>query len=164
MRKLAAVEEARSVMKQGMEWGMWRWLLEKQRVREIADRATAALDEADRKVKARWSDDLKRAYQDLVDHETSKRSRRKVSNSNSETVSIAPEVRFAAKTVKEADDEAERARLDAEDIFDEADRRLSTELARQGSRKALETYALRETAIRKAELAAQGKLGAAATG
>jgi len=156
MRKLAAVEEARAVMKQGMEWGLWRWLLEKQRVREIADRATAALDEADRKVKAKWSDDLKRAYQDLVDHETSKRSRRKASNSNPEAASIAAEVRLAAKMVREADDEAECARLDAEDTFDEAERRMSTELAREGSRKALETYDLREAAIRKAELAAQG--------
>jgi len=67
MRKLAAVEEARAVMTEGMEWGVWKWLLEKRRVQEIADRATAALHEADRKVKAAWSDELKTAYKELVE-------------------------------------------------------------------------------------------------
>ena len=51
MRKLAAVEEARAVMTEGMEWGVWKWLLEKRGVQEIADRATAALHEADRRSK-----------------------------------------------------------------------------------------------------------------
>lgn len=157
MRKLAAVEEARDVMRQGMDWGLWRWLLEKGRVREIADRATAALNEADRKVKATWSDELKRAYKELVDQPKAKRGRRPVNDPNTETADIAPEVRLAAKRVKEADDEAERTRLDAEDTFDEADRQMSTELAREGARKALETYDLREAAIRKAEMAAHGK-------
>ena len=55
--------------------------------------------------------------------------------------------------MKEADDTAETKRLDAEDTFDEAERRLSTEGARQGARKALETYDLHEAAIRKAEAA-----------
>jgi hypothetical protein len=157
MRKLAAVEEARAVMKEGTEWGLWRWLLEKGRVREIADRATAALDEADMHVKAGWSDDLKRAYQELVDQENRKRVRRQANDPSPETANIAPEVRLAAKRVKEADDEAERVRLDAEDTFDEAERRMSTELAREGARKALQTYDLRETAIRRAERVAHGK-------
>jgi hypothetical protein len=34
-------------------------LLEKKRVRQIADEARAALDEFEMKVKATWSDDLK---------------------------------------------------------------------------------------------------------
>ncbi len=45
MRKLPAVEEARAIMTEGTEWGVWRWLLEKKRVREIADKARAALDD-----------------------------------------------------------------------------------------------------------------------
>jgi hypothetical protein len=57
--------------------------------------------------------------------------------------------------VKEADDVAETKRLDAEDTFDEAERRLSTDMAREGARKALETYDLHEAAIRKAEAAAR---------
>jgi choline dehydrogenase-like flavoprotein len=61
MRKLEAVEEARAIMTQGKEWGVFKWLMEKRKVRGIADRATAALNDAEDKVKATWSDDLKRA-------------------------------------------------------------------------------------------------------
>ena len=147
MRKLAAVEEARAVMTEGMEWGVWKWLLEKGRVQEIADRATAALHEADRKVKAAWSDELKTAYKELVEQERPKRGRRQ--EKDPEGVNIAPE----AKKVKQAYDEGQRARVDAEDTFEEAERRMSTDLAREGARKALESYDLRERAIRKAESA-----------
>jgi hypothetical protein len=155
MRKLAEVEEARVVMTEGMEWGMWRWLLEKARVQEIADRATAALDEADRKVKAAWSDDLKRAYEELVDQEKTKRAHRQEIDPKTETSNIAAEVRLAAKGVKEAYDEGQRARVDAEDTFAEAEQRMSTDLAKEGARKALESYDLREHAIRNAEAAAR---------
>lgn len=155
MRKLAAVEEARAVMKEGMEWGMWRWLLEKGRVQEIADRATAALDEADRKVKATWSDDLKQAYKELVDQEKPKRVHRQEKDPKTETADIASEVRLTAKRVKEAYDEGQRARVDAEDTFEEAEQRMSTDLAKEGARKALESYDLREHALRKAEAAAR---------
>jgi hypothetical protein len=141
MRKLAAVEEARAVMTEGMEWGVWKWLLEKRRVQEIADRATAALHEADRKVKASWSDELKTAYKELVEQEKPKRGRRQ--EKDPEGVNIAPEVRLTAKKVKQAYDEGQRARVDAEDTFEEAERRMSTDLAREGARKALESYDLR---------------------
>ena len=33
MRKLSAVENARVVMTEGVEWGVWKWMLEKKRVR-----------------------------------------------------------------------------------------------------------------------------------
>ena len=151
MRKLAAVEEARAVMTEGMEWGLFRWLLEKGRVQEIGDRATAALTEADRKVKATWSDDLKRAYKELVDQEKPRRPRHP--EKGPESHDIAADVRLTAKKVKEAYDEGQRARVDAEDTFDEAERRLSTALARAGCRKALDSYDLRERAIRMAESA-----------
>jgi hypothetical protein len=59
----------RTIMTERTHWSVWRWLLEKERVREIADRATAALDEADKKIKATWSSDLKRAYKELVDQD-----------------------------------------------------------------------------------------------
>ena len=115
MRKLAAVEEARAVMTEGMEWGVWKWLLEKRGVQEIADRATAALHEADRKVKAAWSDELKTAYKELVEQEKPKRGRRQ--EKDPEGVDIAPEVRLMAKKVKQAYDEGQRARGDAEDTI-----------------------------------------------
>ncbi len=39
MRQLREVEEAKAVMREGMEWSVIRWLKEKKRVRKIADRA-----------------------------------------------------------------------------------------------------------------------------
>ena len=155
MRKLAAVEEARALMQEAMDWGLWRWLLEKAHVREVADRATAALDQADRRAKANWSDELKQAYQDLVRHHKPSPSTTKPHSPA--RLAISPAVRLAAKHIQQADDEAERARLDAEDTFDEAERRMSTDLAREGAGKALHTYDLREAAIRKSEAESQGE-------
>jgi hypothetical protein len=53
--------------------------------------------------------------------------------------------------MKEADDLAYRARMDAEKTFDDAEKQLSTSLAREGCRKAIESWDLHEKAIRKAE-------------
>ncbi len=63
----------------------------------------------------------------------------------------APEATLIAKKVKEADDEAYRARMDAEETFDQAEKQLSTSLAREGCRKAIHSWELHEKAIRKAE-------------
>jgi hypothetical protein len=63
----------------------------------------------------------------------------------------APEATLIAKKVKEADDEAYRARMDAEEAFDQAEKQLSTSLAREGCRKAIHSWELHEKAIRKAE-------------
>lgn len=155
MRKLAEVEEARAIMSAGMDWGVWKWLMEKKRVRGIADRATEALNNAEQKVKQGWAEELKIAYDALVDEEFSKGKKRK--GKNGATTAIDPKVLETARQVKEADDETERCRLDAEDTFDEAERRLSTAGAREGARKALATYDLHEKAIRKAEAAAKPK-------
>ncbi len=57
----------------------------------------------------------------------------------------------AVKRVLEALDEAERVRLDAEDIFDEADRRLSTSMACDGAKRAIEAWTMREEALKKAQ-------------
>jgi len=65
MQKLEAVEEAKVLMNEAKNWGVWRWLLEKRRVRAAADRAVDALGEAEKKVKAAWDDDLKKAYREL---------------------------------------------------------------------------------------------------
>jgi len=53
--------------------------------------------------------------------------------------------------VKEADDQAHHARMDAERTFDEAERRLSTSMAREGCKKAIHSWDLHEKAIRRAE-------------
>ena len=152
MRKLPAVEEARAIMAQGMEWGVWKWLMEKRRVRQIADLATAALDEAEQKVKGTWTEELTRAYDELVEEESSKGRRAK---SRPKGKAIDPEIKALAAQLKAAFDEKEACRLEAERIFDEAERRMSTQGARDGAARALDTYDLHEKAIRKAEAAAR---------
>ena len=58
MQKLIAVEEAKILMRQAKEWGVWRWLMEKK----SADNALDALGDLEKKVKASWNDDMKKAY------------------------------------------------------------------------------------------------------
>jgi hypothetical protein len=159
MRKLPAVEDARAIMTQGMEWGVWKWLLEKKRVRAIADEARAALDEFEMKVKAAWSDELKIAYNQLVSQDgNAKQARQKAKLGKKEQASkIDSQVMDAVRRVKVADDEAYNAHEDAEDVFAEAEKRMSTSGAREGARKALEAYDLHEAAIRKAEALARSK-------
>ena len=153
MRKLSAVETARSVMTEGMEWGVWKWLLEKKRVRGIADEARAALDALEKKVKATWSDDLKHAYNQLLSAGgNAKRSR---NNGRAGKISQSQELDDpllnAIRRVMQADDEAYDAHETAEEIFAEAEQHMSTNLAREGARKALVAYDLHEAAIRQAE-------------
>ena len=159
MRKLPAVEDARATMTEGTEWGVWKWLLEKKRVRGIADEARAALDEFEMKVKATWSDDLKIAYNHLVSQNgDAKQARQKAKlGKKEEAPKIDSRVMAAVKQVKQADDEAYNAHEDAEDIFAEGEKRMSASMARDGARKALEAYDLHEAAIRKAEALARPK-------
>ena len=159
MRKLPAVEEARAIMTEGMEWGVWKWLLEKKRVRGIADEARAALDEFEMKVKTTWSDDLKIAYNQLVSQNGDARQARQKAKlgKKEEAPKIDSQVMAAVKRVKEADDDAYNAHEDAEDAFAEAEKHMSTRGAREGARKALEAYDLHETAIRMAEALARPK-------
>jgi hypothetical protein len=46
MRKLNEVEEAKALKDEAKDWGVWKWLWEKSRVRAAADRAVDALTEA----------------------------------------------------------------------------------------------------------------------
>ena len=153
MKKLEAVEESRAIMTLGVEWGIFKWLMEKPKVRKIADRATEALNDAEDKVKATWSDDLKRAYNFLATQngDASK------GKTGAKAKDIDPEMLAIARRVFEADEETEIMRLDAEDTFAEGERKLSVGMARDGARKALATYDLHEKAIRKAEAAARPK-------
>ncbi len=133
MRKLIPVEEAKALMIEARDWSVWRWLLEKGKVRAAADRAVEALAELEKQVKAGWSDDVKKAA------------------ANGRLRSANPELMAALEKVKEADEAAEAARLDAEATFDEAERRLSVSMARDGTGKAIYSWELKEKAIRKAE-------------
>lgn len=141
MQKLTAVEEAKALMNEAKDWSVWHWLMEKGRVRATADKATDALSELEKNVKAGWSDDLKKAFRGL--------------SANGKSRGINPELRLALERIKEADDAAYTARMDAEETFDEAERRLSASMAREGAEKAIAAWELREKAIRRAEALAR---------
>jgi len=134
MRKLAPVEEAKVLFTEAQDWSVFRWLTEKKRVRRTADAATAALNEAEAAVKEAWSDALKKAFR-----------------ADGHARGIDPELKLAVQRLIEADADAENARLDAEDTFAAAEHHLSAAMAREGARKAIESYRLHEHAIRKAE-------------
>ena len=161
MRKLPAVEDARAIMTEGTSWGVWKWLTEKKRVRGLADQARAALDDLEMKVKLTWSDDLKIAYNHLVEENgTSKRTRAKAKAKDKNKPngsSTDPKTLSAVKAIKEADDDAYNAHEDAEDLFAEAEKKMSTSMAREAAGKALQAYDLHEAAIRKAEELAHSK-------
>jgi hypothetical protein len=159
MRKIPAVEEARTIMTNGMQWGVWKWLLEKRHVREAADHARAALDEAEKKIKAGWSDELKLAYNQLLSHNRNgKRARKNTAGKKeSSTEKTGAQLVETARSVMEADDEAYNAHEDAEDVFAEAEENMSTSMAREGARKALKAYDLHEAAIRKAEVLSRSR-------
>jgi len=162
MHKLIPVEEATALMNQAKDWSVWHWLLEKRRVRTAADRAVDALSDAEKGVKASWSDDLKKAYRGLEAqqaHENPRKASRRSEKPKEEAKKLDPQIEQALLKVKEADDEAENARLDAEDTFEEAERKLSASMAREGAVKAIHSWELRMKAIRKAEaLAKMGRL------
>lgn len=146
MQKLAEVEEAKALMNEAKDWGVWHWLTEKRRVRAAADQANDALGELEKKVKAGWDDDLKRAWS------TGTRA-----SANCKPGHLDPETTKVLDRIKEMDEEAEAARLDAEATFDEAERHLSTSMACEGAQKAIDAWVLREKAIRKAEAVGKKK-------
>ena len=159
MKKLTAVEDARAIMTEGMEWGVWKWLMEKKRVRGIADKARAALDEQEAHVKQGWPDEYKLAYNDLVAEDGGSKRPRKGSKSGKAATAVKTDLKIAAavKVVADADDEAYNAHEDAEDKFAEAERKMSTSGAREGARMALIAYDKHEAAIKKADALAKGK-------
>ena len=154
MQKLSEVEEAKALMIVAWEWSVWRWLMEKGKVRAAADRAVDALGALEKSVKAAWDDDLKRAYRELEAQTAfarNPRAKRQYEKAIEEAKSVDAKTKLAVQRVKEADDEATEARLDAESTFDEAERQLSAALARAGAQKAIDSWNLREKAIRRAE-------------
>ncbi len=154
MRKLTEVEEAKALMTEAVEWSVMKWLREKKRVRKAADRANDALDALEQEVKRSWSTELMAAYDELLSV-SSKAAAGRQPRSTKDPDSIPPEIRLAARQIKHADDQAYHAHMDAEDTFDEAERQLSTRLAREGCSKAIASWELHQAAIRKAEAAIQ---------
>jgi hypothetical protein len=146
VRKLPEVEEAKALMTEAMEWSVMKWLREKKRVRKAADRANDALDQLSKETKLLWPDELRAAHGALAQNSSPR------NQPNTEILN-------AVKQVKRADDEAFRAHLDAENTFDEAERQLSTSMAREGCRKAIYSWEVHEKAIRIAERLIPSPLG-----
>ncbi|MGB8065578.1 MAG: hypothetical protein WCF26_27080 [Candidatus Sulfotelmatobacter sp.] len=126
-------------MTEAMKWSVMKWLREKKNVRKTADQANAALDKLNREVKQRWPDSVKSAYEALEAHSSppaqGDRNHRKPSSPTGE--SGTP---LLARKLKDANDEAYRARAVAEEAFDEAEKQLSTRLAREGCLKAIRAW------------------------
>ncbi len=137
MKKLSQVEEAKALMMEAIDWSVMKWLTEKKKVRKASDIANSTLWSMQKEIKAGWSNELRAAYESLGR-----------SNGGSKADG---ELRQLAKSVKEADDAAEQAHNEAEETFAKAEKILSTSLAREGCRKAIESWELYERAIIKAE-------------
>ncbi len=159
MRKLIQVEDAKSLLEVAKDWGVWKWLTEKKRVRRTADIAWEAFDELEKDVKSGWSGDLQKAYAELAAEadvaEGGAPAKRKYEKARKEAADVDPKIKAAAQKLKTVDDEAYRVRMEAEAMFDEAEKRLSSSMAREASQVAIDAYNLREKAVRKAETAAR---------
>lgn len=137
MQALKEVEAAKELMREAANWSVMRWLSEKKRVRKAADVANDALDAAERVVKATWADEVQAAYAEL--------------SSGGKATATDSQLLEAVKAIKLADEVAYKAHMDAEDVFDRAEKRLSTAMAREGTRKAIASWELHERAIELAE-------------
>ncbi len=158
MRKLAAVEEAKRLFGEAMDWGLLRWLIEKRNARQTADAAWAAFDEYEEEVKASWSEDLRKAWNEVeteIAAASDGRARRTYEKAKAEAKDIDPEVKTRMRLLKEIDQRAFQARMDAEAQFDEADRRMSSTMACEGAQMAIDAWILREKFVRKMEAASR---------
>jgi hypothetical protein len=132
-------------MTEATGWSVMKWLREKKRVRRTADQANAALDRLDSELKRRWPEDLRAAY-DALGVQPAR------TNGHMTIAKIGDSKLWpAARQIKAADEEAYRARMRAEQTFDEAEKQLSTRLAREGCRQAIESWNLHQRAIRQSE-------------
>ena len=151
MKKLQEVETAKALMTEAVDWSVFKWLWEKSKVREVADNANAALDSLNRKTKKQWNDELREAYRQLAAEANHARSKGNHHNGNGQVKDLDPEILRLVRQVKQSDDKARSARMDAEAAFDDAEKQLNTSLAREGCKKAIHSWNLHEKAIRAAE-------------
>ena len=146
MKRLPEVVTAKELMNEAMRWSVMTWLREKKRVRKTADLANAALDRLSDELRQRWPENIRVAYEALASEPAAQRT-----NGQVKAASKDSGVSAIARTLKQADDEAYRAKMAAEMMFDEAEKKLSTSLARQGCEKAIRAWELHEEAILQAE-------------
>jgi hypothetical protein len=145
MQKVPAVEEAKTLLESAKDWGVWKWLTDKQKMRSAADHAWEVLDEVEEKVRGAWPEELQKAYADLSG--TAKRKGK----------AADAELKAQAGKLKEARDQAHAIRMDAENMFVEAEKKMSTGMARDAAQKAIEAFVAREKLIRKFETAGRAK-------
>jgi len=158
MQKLIPVEEAKALMTEAQGWSVWGWLTEKRRLRTTADKAWEALEEMERNVRDSWSAGAKKAYRELEAEAAlaaNPRSRRAYEKARDEAKDVDPQIKLAVERAREMLAEAHTARMTAEETFDEAERRMSTTMACEGARQAIDAWKLREKAIRKLEAVAR---------
>jgi len=147
MRKLPEVREAKELMNQAMDWSIFKWLFEKPKVRATADRANAALDHLEKSVKARWSEELKSAHKSLSGKFRSPHKDQQVPQAQP----ADPQISLLMEKIIDADKAAHRARMDAEETLDKAERQMNVSLAREVCKKAIHSWELHEKTIRQAE-------------
>jgi len=148
MHKMSPVENAKVLFEQAKDWPLWRWLLEKRRARSTADAAWEALEAQEEMIKAGWTEECRTAYRGLSMNGKVKARKQPLSD---------PELQTALDRLLASDLQAQEARDAAEAQFDEADRRLSTSMAREGAQMAIDAWILREKFLRKAEALARRK-------
>lgn len=145
MEKIREVEAAKALMTEAMGWSVMKWLREKKSVRKAADAANAALDQLNAEVKGCWPEPFRVAYSMFSQGKAQIDPKKaKFREGTSETLLVVG-------NIWRADGAALEAREVAERTFDDAERQLSTSLAREGCRKAIYSWELHEKAIRKAE-------------
>jgi hypothetical protein len=143
MLNLKEVEQAKTLMKEAFNWSVMKWLGEKKRVRKAADSANAVLDAMDQELKDSWSHELVAAYQELG----SVGDKAIAPKAPGKKAPVGPETKQLAKQLWDADKKAYDMRWKAEDTFDVADRKLSTSMAREGTKQAIASWELHEQAI-----------------
>lgn len=148
MKRLPEVEAATELMNEAMKWSVMKWLREKKHVRRTADHANAALDRCRDELKRRWPENLRVAYEHLAAEIHHRQSGVRTPKS---VAFKDAEARALACKLKDADDQAYRARMLAKQAFDDAERKLSTSLAREGCVKAIASWELCEKALVQSE-------------
>jgi hypothetical protein len=149
MNTLPEVEAAKQLMSEAIRWSVMKWLREKKRVRHMADHANEALDRLSDEIRQRWPENLREAYKALPAYKPGENSNGRVRQS--EISSKLQSDWLLARKLKDADDQAYRARMAAEQIFDDAEKKLSTMLAKEGCVKAIQAWEMHEAAISMAK-------------
>ena len=146
MKTISEVEIAKQLMNEAMRWSVMTWLREKKRVRKTADLANAALDRLCEELRQRWPDNIRTAYHALESGNAKSNGR-----AGQKAPAIDSREFVIARQLKNANDEAYRARILAEQTFNDAEKRLSTSLAREACEKAIRSWELYEKAITEGE-------------